>query len=84
MPKFRKRPVVIEAREFTGDPDPSLEAWMGDAFETWLPSTRQFAVRTLEGEHIVSAGDMVIRGVKGEFYGCKPDVFAQTYEAVDA
>ena len=83
MPKFRKKSVVIEAHLFTGKPDRELEAWMGAAFETWLPSTRKLAVHTLEGEHIISAGDYVIQGVAGEFYGCKPDIFEQTYEPVE-
>lgn len=84
MPRWRKRPVVIEARVFTGEPDPELERWMGRSFETWLPSTRQLVVRTLEGEHTISAGWYVIRGVAGEIYGCRPDIFEATHGPDDA
>ncbi len=85
MPRYRKKPVVIEAVRFSGDPDGDLELWLGDWFETWLPSKRQLVIRTLESnEHTASAGDYVIKGVQGEFYACKPDIFEATYDEVDA
>lgn len=92
MPKFRKKPVIIEARHFTGEPDSELELWLGDSFETWLPSKRQLVIRTVEPnehtasggdwsiEHTASAGDWIIKGVQGEFYACKPDIFEATYD----
>lgn len=76
MSKFRKKPVVIEAREFTGFNWPELDEWIGQ--NQVYPQ-----IKTLEGIHHVSVGDWVIKGVKGEFYPCKPDIFEQTYEKAD-
>lgn len=47
------------------------------------PSSHTFLIRTLEGDMVASLGDWIIKGVQGEFYPCKPDVFALTYEPVD-
>lgn len=79
MAKFRKRPVVIEAVQFFryGDhPDVQFD----DRSPTGL------SMHTLENQHYkheVTAGDWIITGVQGETYPCKPDIFAQTYEAVE-
>lgn len=72
MPKFRKKPVVIEASQWWKHGDhPAVEKMdNGGGF-----------VRTLEGSHIVTPGDWIITGVKGEYYPCKPDIFEITYEA---
>lgn len=82
--RFAKRPVPVEAWLWNGEPDWELELWLGDDFETWLPSSRQLVIRTLEGEITASAGDYIIRGVAGEHYPCKPDIFAATYEEASA
>lgn len=83
MPQFRKKPVVIEARQ-TGqdyDEDCAILGWCdGHLLED---SECLFYINTLEGAHYVRAGDWVIKGVAGEFYPCKPDIFEQTYERVD-
>jgi hypothetical protein len=91
MPYFRKKPVVIEAVQFTG-PDSYLEIldWMktsGNAHallagET-ASSTPRMLVHTLEGTMAADPGDWIIRGVKGEFYPCKPDIFEATYEPAE-
>ena len=90
MPQFRKKPVVIEAEQFTsvtpanwpfagrGDPIQFHESCERDGFGCSLDDKHY--IETLEGNHIVSPMDWVIRGVKGEFYPCKPDIFAATYE----
>lgn len=70
--KFRKKPVVIEAEQFFHDRKPWPAGVEADAYH--------FFIRTLEGLHIVSDGDWIITGVKGERYPCKPDIFALTYE----
>lgn len=90
MPMFRKKPVVIEARQFINDPSGySLLQWINDGqraagrkLATW--EVHQIIVPTLEGQHIASPGDWIIRGVAGEFYPCKPDIFAATYESAEA
>lgn len=82
MPRFRKKPVVIEAMQFDGSYQ-SGKAILDWADETVHRSTLiGLSIKTLEGVMGVSAGDWVIRGVQGEFYPCKPDIFEATYEAV--
>lgn len=81
--KYRKKPVVIEAWLVTDDPDDNdaLLEWLGD--EAYLDDDDDIAIDTLEGTMTARTGDYIIRGVKGEFYPCKPDIFEATYEAVD-
>lgn len=80
--RYRKRPVEIEAVRWDGTNASEIELWAGEAYETWLPSTEQIEIRTLEGPLTASKGDWIIRGVKGEFYPCKPDIFVATYDAI--
>jgi len=89
MPKFRKKPVVIEALLFDGSLE-SLNAialWARKAFiATHSPgaqSVERITIPTLEGELFALPGDWIIRGVKGEFYPCKPDIFEATYESAE-
>lgn len=85
MPKFRKKPVVIEAFRLPGvgeDPDDFI-AWADEVGLAFLSDYDEgIAIETLEGTMRADPGDWIIRGVKGEFYPCKPDIFAATYEAV--
>lgn len=82
--KYRKKPVVINAILNTNLTN-TLE-WLGefehepDAFSTHGPN---IDISTLEGVMTCRHGDYLIRGVKGEFYPCKPDIFEQTYEPVE-
>lgn len=88
MPKFRKKPVVIEAWQV-----PSEGESCCDEMTTWLlgapPETMEsqhdgsIAIHTLEGVMTANPGDWIIKGVKGEFYPCKPDIFEQTYEPAE-
>lgn len=77
MAMFQKKPVTIEARQWNGANAVSLIDWI-------KPEARQegstLIIPTLEGDHEASLGDWIIKGVKGEFYPCKPDIFAMTYE----
>lgn len=85
MPQFRKKPVVIEALQFTGDgPDNHADImdFMGctkDVFDN-STSPRSLVIKTLEGDMRADVEDWIIKGVKGEFYPCKPDIFAATYD----
>lgn len=87
--KFRKKPVVIEARQFHNDAgDHETVYWInsgqltiGRELATWING--KLYIPTLEGEMEASPGDWIIRGVKGEHYPCKPDIFAATYEAAE-
>ena len=79
MPKFRKKPIVIEAIQYTGHNAMEILAW-----SKWPEISEEFTggldIPTLEGTMRADVGDWVIRGVKGEFYPCKPDIFATTYD----
>lgn len=78
--KFRKKPVVIEAVQFMGTPESLKE--VVDFMICVETIDNQIVIRTLEGEMRAIAGDWIIKGVNGEFYPCKPDIFEKTYEAV--
>lgn len=83
MPMYRKKPVTIEARQFTDDGANSLAlaAWSGGVASRDALG-RTVEIDTLEGTMIARPGDWIIKGVRNEFYPCKPDIFAATYEAV--
>lgn len=86
MPRFRKKPIVIDAVQFRAGDIATMEhvcfGYPHDPNEPhWLDGHNW--ISTLEGPHIVSDGDWIITGVKGEHYPCKPDVFALTYEPVE-
>jgi hypothetical protein len=94
MPTFRKKPVEIEAMQYDGS------AEVGQAIARWgneddpvggVPISfitpdghGSLCIETLEGTMMASPGDWIIRGVKGELYPCKPDIFEATYEPVDS
>ena len=80
--RFRKKPIVIEAHQFNGPASfVNVPYEFGRAiFEI---SDGFWRICTLEGELIVSNGDWIIKGIKGEFYPCKPDIFEATYEPAE-
>lgn len=89
MPIFRKKPVEIEARELTPETASDIIAWLaehGVEAKSWSkPPMRALSgllIPTLESPHEASWGDYVIKGIAGEFYPCKPDIFANSYEEV--
>ena len=96
--RFRKRPVVVEAMRWDGSVEEATVVidWIiatGTRSATYrcdgpdgCPGTvgaHYVAVETLEGTMLASPGDWIIRGVQGEHYPCKPDIFEQTYEPAD-
>lgn len=92
MAKYRKKPVVIEAVQFNGEMTPELKNFLDNANYTidltsvGLTSTKSIPtlkINTLEGVMDSIPGDFIIKGVKGEYYPCKPDIFKQTYEKVE-
>ena len=88
MPKFRKKPVVIEAVQFTcANHRQVLQFVYPDLSETALQGAETMnlpiVISTLEGKMKAEPGDWIIKGVKGEFYPCKPDIFEQTYEPAE-
>jgi len=78
--KFRKCPVVIDAVQWTGTNGLTIAEFMGEPFPDDAHSTDTPIIHTLEGDLIASVGDWIIKGVKGEFYPCKPDIFEATYD----
>jgi hypothetical protein len=81
--RFRKRPVVVEAVQFTGSNASECFAFCPVACEAFVRGSG-LVIPTLEGDMAVRPGDWIIRGVKGEFYPCKPDIFAVTYEPISS
>ena len=85
MQKFVKKPVVIEAIQYDGANITEVENFVGGKLPTVMNSNKdtQLVVSTLEGYMKISKKDYVIKGVNGEFYPCKPDVFEKTYDVVE-
>lgn len=94
MAKFRKKPVVIDAVQWTGQNQREMFDFLEGEPTKYMDSCGEnfriahnlveggLVIKTLEGEHIATIWDYIIKGVNGEFYPCKPDIFEKTYEAV--
>lgn len=86
---YKKKPIIIEAIKWTGHADSTIRVsnFVGQELEltgsVWT-NDAVLIIPTLEGNMNASMGDYIIKGIKGEFYPCKPDVFVETYEPVDA
>ena len=78
--KYRKKPVVIEAVQWTGENHAEMCEFI-DPEVLEIKPKEGVVIRTLEGEHHASPGDYIIKGVNGEFYPCKPGIFVKTYES---
>lgn len=78
--KYRKKPVVIEAIRFNGSNYEEIREFMG---RDTLCSDLSVVIPTLEGNMVAQKGDYIIKGVQGEFYPCKPDIFTETYELIE-
>ena len=85
MGKYRKKPVVIEAVQFIGTPTniASIGMFMNNKNLQIASDYSELIITTLEGNHKALKGDWIIKGVKGEFYPCKPDIFEATYEPIE-
>jgi len=89
--KYRKKPVVIEAIPFNGKNAMEIELWSNyQAFSSPVlehtednPTGHYMQIMTLEGVMTAGVGDFIIKGVNGEFYPCKPDIFEKSYEKVE-
>jgi len=86
MKKFREKPVVIEAIHFTDENKDMVYHTLSEIKQNITPSFNKdvpcLIIPTLEGEMSANLGDWIIKGVQGEVYPCKPDIFEQTYEEV--
>lgn len=88
--KFRKKPVVIEAMQFTDQSKDQCFHFVTcnkyasfDRYDDPKKDQPTLIIQTLEGDMKVVIGDWIIKGVKGEFYPCKPDIFEATYESAE-
>ncbi|MGX9766966.1 hypothetical protein ACWYXE_12585 [Lactiplantibacillus argentoratensis] len=89
--KAQKKPVVIDYFKWTGDYDQKEDPeWACEAIKTSVISFEnkgtpdvKLVIHTLEGDMLAERGDYIIKGVHGEFYPCKPDIFKQTYDLLD-
>ena len=90
MKRYRKKPIEIEAVQWTGSNLEEIKSFVGESLQydivdaAWkvgkgVPCVH-VVIKTLEGDHVCSEGDYIIKGIKGELYPCKPDIFAATYE----
>lgn len=95
MAKYRKKPVVIEAVQFNGENSIEIMDFVGKKLIVHKPpmgaekeldnipnEAYRIIIPTLEGNMTAYKGDFVIKGIKGEFYPCEPDIFEKTYEPV--
>lgn len=95
--KYRKIPVVVDVVQWTGENQREMfdfltnyektDDYMSASGEHFIIDHNAvkggLVIKTLEGEHIASIGDYIIRGVAGEFYPCKPEIFEKTYERAE-
>ena len=78
--EYKKKPVVVEAVQWTGNNRAEMCEFIDSEVFEIIPRVG-LVIHTLEGDHHASPGDYIIKGVNGEFYPCKPDIFAKTYES---
>lgn len=84
--QYRKKPIVIEAVQYDGDNEFDIKDWAQGVITspfTYGKNPPNLEIKTLEGTMIANVGDWIIKGVKGEFYPCKPDIFEATYEPLE-
>ena len=84
--KFRKKPIIIEAMQFTSKTKGEVLKWVSCPIEycdIMDDGNQLFKIKTLEGDMMVINGDWIIKGVNGEFYPCKPDIFEKSYDRIN-
>ena len=94
--KYKKKPVVIEAIKWTGQNHREMYDFLEGKPDDYMDSIGEnfyinhniyhaggLFIKTLEGDMFANIGDYIIKGIKGEFYPCKPDIFEATYERVE-
>lgn len=79
--KFKKRPVIIDAWQWPGSHTEDMPLWLGVSEITYDDGC--LYIETLKGSMRAEPNDWIIKGVKGELYPCKPDIFLLTYEAIN-
>jgi len=82
MTFYRKKPVVIQAVQWTGENNIEILNFCSRCYITSSGKTKDLVISTLEGDMSALTGDYIIKGVMGEFYSCRKDIFDMTYETV--
>lgn len=80
--QYRKKPIVIDAVQYNGSNRNEIFDFCGKSCHNGNTDSSLIIIHTLEGNMVLSINDYLIKGVKGEFYPCKPDIFEMTYERV--
>lgn len=84
MDKYRKKPVIIEAIQYIGTDENKIKLYhFMNRQIYYVDENEDLIIKTLEGDMIANIGDYIIKGVHGEYYPCKPDIFKKTYEIVE-
>jgi hypothetical protein len=83
MPKFVKKPIEIEARFYGTNDGRELAKWCGGEWHDPYNDADYIVIQTLEGKMAATPGDWIIKGIKGEFYPCRPDIFEATYTPIE-
>lgn len=82
MNKYRKKPIIVEARQWDGSNVDEMIAWIGDGKFLYNPFGQELMIDTWEGMMTARKHDYIIKGIQGEFYPCKFDVFMASYDLV--
>lgn len=92
--KYKKKPVIIEALQWDGNSHRPMFDFLDGTHRSHMATNGTnfyidhgkvaggLVIKTLEGEHLANIGDWIIKGVEGEFYPCKPEIFKKTYDPV--
>ena len=80
MAKYRKKPIVIEAVEYIGQKPEEILLELGGTRGLWTNAEGNLCIKTPEGIMTANKGDYIIKGIKGELYPCKPDIFQKSYD----
>lgn len=83
MKRYVKKAIVIEAVQYHKERIGDILDFVPQECISYNPEDNEYYIKTLEGNMKISENDYVIKGVSGEFYPCKPDIFEKTYEAVE-
>lgn len=84
MAKFRKRPLLVDAVQWLGNNIDEIYGFVGKQENVIRPGENHaLIIKTLEGDMRASRGDFIIKGIKGEYYACKPDIFVMTYDPIN-
>ena len=81
--KYMKKLIIVDAVQWTGNNIEEIKSFLDENGGEYTITDNGFVINTLEGNMLASLGDYIIKGIHGEFYPCKPDIFKETYEEVN-